>query len=109
MACYYYWIASSNYKELEERIHSSDTFEYNYWIPQVDINDSSTDFYDNETINKYVKLIYYSMLLIIGNDIMPQTNTEVVFCSAMLVLGAFLVAVSFAGMSAEMEKADNKT
>lgn len=45
---------------------------------------------------------YYSILLLTGNDIMPQTSTETVFCIVCVLLGAFLEAVVFGGIASEM-------
>lgn len=31
-------------------------FKFNYWMPQVDVNDNETDFYDLSLSDKYLKL-----------------------------------------------------
>ena len=41
----------------------------------------------------------------LGNDINPQTKQEIVICSILLYIGAFLLASIFGSISAEMERA----
>jgi len=74
-------------------------------MPQVDLNDAKTDFYDQPSSYKYVQLLYYGILLITGNDIGPQTNEEVNFCIYFLLIGAFVESIIFGGIASEMAKA----
>lgn len=47
------------------------TFNFNYWMPPVDLADGVTDFYELPPFQKYIRLLYYVILLIMGNDIGP--------------------------------------
>ena len=51
---------------------------------------------------------YFSTLLVVGNDILPQTINQIVFCSTMLIAGQFLISLVFGGITAEMQKAQDK-
>mmetsp|Transcript_16633 Transcript_16633/g.25638 ORF Transcript_16633/g.25638 Transcript_16633/m.25638 type:complete len:204 (+) Transcript_16633:933-1544(+) len=119
VACYYYYITHSNYELVTAlaQQHESDheavetvdhQFDFSYWMPQVDLNDGETEFYNNEAPIKFQKMMYFSTLLVVGNDITPQTMEEIVYCSAMLILGQFLVSMVFGGITAEMQKAQDK-
>lgn len=84
-------------------------FIFNYWMPGVDLKHAVTEFYDHYPGLQYIKMLYYTVLLIMGNDINPQVSTEVLFCTCLSVISANLVAVVFGGIAAEMQKAvDNQ-
>ena len=53
-------------------------------------------------------MFYYCVLLVIGNDIMPMTNKEILFCTVMVFLGAFLEAYLIGGITAEYIKLEDK-
>ena len=61
-----------------------------------------TDFWDIEGIRKYTVKLYYSILLVTGNDVMPSTLSEFQFCTLILFIGAFLEAYIIGGITAEM-------
>ena len=85
--CVVYTVATANYNYLLDNINglSADietyylnkggerrpSFDFNYWMPPVHLNDAETDFYDLTPFNQYVRLFYYVMLLLMGNDIGP--------------------------------------
>ena len=43
----------------------------------------------------------------IGNDIMPMTNSEMLFCSTIIFFGAFLEAYIIGGITAEFIKIED--
>ena len=49
-------------------------------------------------------MVYYSILLVIGNDIMPSNMAEYVYCILVLILGAFLEAYIIGGITTEIAK-----
>jgi len=81
---------------------------YNYWIPQVDMAHKYTDYYDLAPLGKYNVLNYYSILLITGNDIMPSRISEFLYCTAILVTGAFFEAYIFGAITAELQAQDDQ-
>jgi len=42
------------------------------------------------------------------NDITPQTEKEIVFCSVVLIFGSFLVSFVLGGITAELQKAQER-
>jgi len=64
----------------------------------------SSDFYDQAKGTKYITWIYYSILLVVGNDVMPSNQSEFQFCSLMIFIGAFLEAYVIGGITAEILK-----
>ena len=48
-------------------------------------------------------MYYYAVLLITGNDIIPQTSFEVLFLSIGLIVGTFTVEFITGSIAAEME------
>ena len=49
-------------------------------------------------------MLYYSILAVIGNDIMPSTLNEIHVLSAVIFFGAFLEAYIIGGITAELMK-----
>jgi hypothetical protein len=52
-------------------------------------------------------MFYYCVLLTVGNDICPTSNGEMIFCSTIIFLGAFLEAYIIGGMTAEFIKVED--
>lgn len=50
-------------------------------------------------------MLYYNMLLITGNDIMPQTPLEVMICTIFLLIGAVFIVMIQGNISAEIARA----
>ena len=59
-------------------------------------------------MQKYIVVFYYSCLIVIGNDMSPQTGTELSFCICVIFLGAFLEAYIIGGITAEFIKSETK-
>lgn len=95
--CYFKAVTHKNYHSL-----NSQDFNLNFWLPQVDLNDSETTFYEDTTKNQYIKSFYYAFLLITGNDIAPQTPEEITFCITVIFFGQFLVSYIFGGIADEV-------
>ena len=53
-------------------------------------------------------MFYNCILLIIGNDINPQTDREVLLCLTMIILGAFIEAYIIGGITIEMSKGQHQ-
>jgi hypothetical protein len=67
-----------------------------------------SNFYDQDKGEKYINWIYYSILLVTGNDIAPSVQSEFRFCSFILFIGAFVEAYIIGGITAEMIKTQDK-
>ena len=73
-------------------------------MPQVELNDGRTNYYNVDPNEQFWQMYYYSVLLITGNDIIPQTSFEVLFCSLGLIVGTFTVEFITGSIAAEMEQ-----
>ena len=49
-----------------------------------------SDFWQLPGFDQYIIKLYYSILLVTGNDVMPSQQNEFKFCSLILIIGAFL-------------------
>ena len=58
-------------------------------------------------MTQYLTVVYYSFLLVVGNDIMPSNMIEYLFCIFVLILGAFMEAYIIGGITAEISKASD--
>lgn len=67
--CYFYSMTEFEHNHFDGP-HISD-ITVHYWMPQVDINNYHTDFYNESPQLKYIKSCYYSLLLLTCNDILP--------------------------------------
>ena len=67
-----------------------------------------SDFYEIPRSTRYNIMLYYSILLVTGNDVMPSQLNEFLFCSLILVIGAFFEAYIIGGITAELSKTNNK-
>ena len=59
-------------------------------------------------MRKYFVQFYYCILLTVGNDIMPSNMDEFIYCTVFLVFGAFLEAYVVGGITAEMQKMEDR-
>ena len=82
-------------------------WDYNYWIPQVDMARGTSEYYFLNPVTRYFVLFYYCILLTVGNDIMPSNMNEFIFCTIFLFFGAFLEAYVIGGITAEMQKSED--
>lgn len=104
VSCYLY----SCFREKPPRnFEGANLFDFDFWVPPVDLNDLKTDFYDLPARNKYYILTYYALLLVIGNDIAPQKQSMLQSASMILIFGAFLVATVFGGIASEVQMANS--
>ena len=78
--CLFYVVVKNNYENVLNLSHSFElsnngekvpVFEFQFWLPQVDMNDGKTDFYSLGPDVQYAMIVYYIYLVLVGNDIMP--------------------------------------
>jgi hypothetical protein len=101
--CFFYYQLNHNY---ETKMAKDPNLEpkYNYWFLVVDVGAATPDYYQQTLFRKYYIMFYQCILLIIGNDINPQTDREVLLCTTMIILGAFIEAYIIGGITTEMSK-----
>jgi hypothetical protein len=72
------------------------------------MGDMKSDYYSAPLFQRYYIMFYYCILLIIGNDINPATQSEVRICSSLLFFGAFVEAYIIGGITSEMTKGEDQ-
>jgi hypothetical protein len=78
-----------------------------FWIPPVDSASRVTTFYQDSATLKYIKLFYYSILIVIGNDMNPVDHQLNMF-TICIIIGAFIEAYVMSSFTQEMSKAHKK-
>jgi len=122
--CYYCYLVYNNWKKDRDAVNEPDAdpksyythenglkhpvFNFNFWIPQVDLNDKGTHYYEEPSAVRYVQSFYYLELLLVGNDINPQNKSEINCCIIFLFIGAITEAMLFGGIAAEMQTMNDK-
>ena len=69
------------------------------WQAPLDGIDPDSDLYSDNILRKYLISIYYSILLLTCNDITPQGDWKIFFCTAAITLGAIINANIFGNMA----------
>ena len=72
-------------------------------MPPKDLDNQETDFYVQNMFGKYIEVFYYAVLLMMGNDIAPQTVTQTVYSSLMAIFGSLYGAFLFGNMATLMD------
>ena len=68
----------------------------------------ATEYYELAPTKRYIYIFYYSCLIVIGNDMAPQTSNEILFSAVIIFLGCFLEAYIIGGITAELIKSENQ-
>jgi len=81
------------------------------WIPPRDANYGVTTFYEDPMGRQYSILYYYSILLLLGSDIIPTETIQIVYSALIVIFGSILSAFIFGNMAAlmaDMNSRDSK-
>jgi hypothetical protein len=70
------------------------------WIPPKDLDSGKTNFYDVSILEQYIVVIYYGILLIVGNESAPISRDQIIFSSVIVIMGAIVMAFIFGNMAA---------
>jgi len=57
---------------------------------------------------QYIIVSYYAILLLLGNDIIPTTDPQLIYGSGIMLLGAIVSAFIFGNMAALMAAMNQK-
>lgn len=68
-----------------------------------------TDFYEKEIEEKYITVFYYSILTMVGNEISPRDQNQVLLSSLIIITGAIVSAFIFGNMAALMATMNKKS
>jgi len=78
------------------------------WMPPKDEEQRVTIFYDTYSGEKYLIVCYYSLLLLVGNDIYPKNLAQTVFSSMVLICGSLIFSFIFGNITAVMSSMNKK-
>ena len=79
------------------------------WIPPLDENNNGTDIYLESGFSKYITSVYYSVLLLAGNDMLPQGNEQLIFSTVMLFAAAIINANIFGNIAVLLQQIYRKS
>ena len=66
------------------------------WVPPLYTSGDSIDFYNEDPLYQYIISLYYSVLLLAGNDMFPQRNFEIIF-STVMIFASFIINANIFG------------
>ena len=69
------------------------------WIPPLDFGGAKTNLYVDPIHNQYFTTMYYSVLMLTGNEMAPKTVTQLILAAAIILIGAILNANIFGEMA----------
>ena len=72
------------------------------------MDDYQTDFFEKDEWTQYSIVYYYSILLILGNDIAPVTLLETIYGISVMILGNIVTAFIFGTMASLMALINKK-
>ena len=68
-----------------------------------------TDIYNRENIFQYAISLYYSVLMLAGNDLFPQGTLQVFFATFLVLAGAIINANIFGNIAVLLQQLNRKT
>lgn len=93
VGCFWFYIAKS-----EDR-----------WIPPFDEFKTSSDIYAESPFYQYITSLYYSVLFLAGNDLMPQTSLQIVVATVALFAAAIINANIFGNIAVLLQQMNRKS
>lgn len=78
-------------------------------MPPYDEMNSHSDIYNESSFSQYLTSIYYSILLLAGNDMLPQGDKQIVFLSIALFAAAIINANIFGNIAVLLQQIYRKT
>lgn len=79
------------------------------WFPPLDENSGVTDIYTASSVTQYITSLYYSVLLLAGNDMLPQGNIQVIFTTIMIFAASIINANIFGNIAVLLQQIYRKT
>lgn len=76
----------------------------------MDLNNQYTEFFEpSRTITEqYIIVVYYAILMVLGNEMGPRSLTQTIVASIMFIFGALILAFIFGSIAAAMSGANMK-
>ena len=66
------------------------------WVPPLYLSGDSVEFYNENPIYQYLISLYYSVLLLAGNDMFPQESFEIIF-TTIIIFASFIINANIFG------------
>ena len=63
------------------------------WFPPKDLDLRETDAYSAEPFTQYILFYYYAILLLVGNEILPTDNIELVVITFLTLIGTIFIGI----------------
>jgi hypothetical protein len=80
------------------------------WIPPLnELSSRTTEIYDEKAIFQYFTSLYYSVLLLAGNDMFPQGELQLCFATFMLLAAAIINANIFGNIAVLLQQLNRKS
>jgi hypothetical protein len=77
------------------------------WIPSKDLDWHYTVMFGNSLISETILLLYYSMLTLVANDLIPTTDLEIYMSTLLVFTGTICIGImigEIASVLSEMTK-----
>lgn len=78
------------------------------WMPPFEDN-SGVHLYDEGNLYQYCTSLYYTVLLLTGNDLMPQSTLQIAFLTVLLLAAAIINANIFGNIAVLLQQLNRKT
>ena len=79
------------------------------WIPPLDEFEGSTELYNKSAIEQYIVSMYYSVLMLAGNDMLPQGNLQILFSMIFILVALIINATIFGNLAVILQQLNRKT
>lgn len=79
------------------------------WFPPKDLDFGTTKAYSDSKYNRYILFNYYSAIILLGSEILPTNNTELLMATLLLFIWTIFIGMvigEFASILSAMSKAD---
>lgn len=78
------------------------------WIPPFENWDGKTDLYNQSPLHQYLVALYYSVLMLAGNDMLPQGIVQIVFSAIFVLVALIINAIIFGNLAVIVQQMNRK-
>ena len=79
------------------------------WSPPFDEAKDETELYQESAFYQYITSLYYSVLLLAGNDMLPQGSVQIIFSTIMIFAAAIINANIFGNIAVLLQQIYRKS
>ena len=69
------------------------------WFPPKDIDFKTTIAYEGPGLDKYIMYFYYGVLFMVGNEVIPRGNSELIVATLLVFVGAIVIGLTIGEFS----------